>query len=68
MKWFLGVLVLLAAALILESGLLAYSMYVLLGLLVISRLMSRGGLEGLSIRREELPSTTAEIGDKVRSR
>ncbi len=34
MKWFLAVLLILLAALILESGLLAYSMYVLLGLLV----------------------------------
>ena len=63
MKWFLGVLLLLAAALVLESGLLAYAMYVLLGLLIISRLLARGGLEGLGARRDDLPSTTAEIGD-----
>lgn len=65
MKWFFGVLLLLGAALILESGLLAYAMYVLLGLLVVSRLLARGGLEGLSAHRADLPSSTAEIGDQV---
>jgi uncharacterized protein (DUF58 family) len=65
MKWFLGVLLLLAAALVLESGLLAYAMYVLLGLLIVSRLLARGGLAGLGAHRDELPSATAEIGDQI---
>ena len=37
MRWFLGILVILLAALLLESGLLAYAAYVLVGLLLVSR-------------------------------
>ena len=44
MKWFLGAALLLLAALMLGSGLLAYAMYVLLGLLVLSRLLARNWL------------------------
>jgi uncharacterized protein (DUF58 family) len=51
MKWFLGVLLLLLAALLLESGLLAYAMYVLLGLLLVSRWLARGWIGGLSASR-----------------
>jgi uncharacterized repeat protein (TIGR01451 family) len=64
MKWFVGVALLLMAALFLESGLLAYAMYVMVGLLVISRLMARSWSEGLSASRE-CNRDTAEIGDKV---
>jgi uncharacterized protein (DUF58 family) len=74
-KWFLAVLLILLAALILESGLLAYSMYVLLGLLVVSRVMARNWIGKLTATRtcrligrdgDEGPSgLTAEIGDKV---
>jgi len=55
---------LLLAALILESGLLAYAMYVLAGLLIVSRLMVRSWNEGLSATRS-CDRETAEIGDKV---
>ena len=41
MKWFLGALALLLTALILQSGLLAYSMYVLLAVLILSRVLAR---------------------------
>jgi uncharacterized protein (DUF58 family) len=51
MKWFLGVALILLAALLLESGLLAYAMYVLLGLLVISRWLARNWIGGLSATR-----------------
>src|SRR5262245_41953848 len=64
MKWFFAVALLLAAALILESGLLAYATYALAGLLIVSRLMVRSWNEGLSARRACDPET-AEIGDKV---
>jgi hypothetical protein len=40
MKWFIGVLLLLLAAVILESGLLAYAMCALLALLVVSRFLA----------------------------
>jgi uncharacterized repeat protein (TIGR01451 family) len=64
MKWFVGVALLLMAALILESGQLAYAMYVLAGLLVVSRLMARSWSEGLSASRV-CKRDVAEIGDKI---
>ena len=64
MKWFLGALVLLLAALVLESGLLAYAMYVLLGLLVLSRVLARNWIQHVSASRE-CDRITAEIGDSV---
>jgi hypothetical protein len=55
---------LLLAAIFLESSLLAYATYVLLGVLVVSRLLARSWIANLSAsRRCEI--TTAEIGDKV---
>ena len=51
MRWFVGALVVLLAALFLESGLLAYSMYVLLGLLLLTRWLARAGVESLSATR-----------------
>ncbi len=51
MKWFLGVALMLLAALLLESGLLAYATYVLFGLLVVSRWLARNWIGGLSATR-----------------
>jgi uncharacterized protein (DUF58 family) len=51
MKWFLGILLMLLAALLLESGLLAYATYVLLGLLLISRWLARDWIGHLSATR-----------------
>ncbi len=51
MRWFLGVLLVLAAALVLESGLLAYSTYVLLGLLLLTRWLARSWIGNLSATR-----------------
>jgi uncharacterized protein (DUF58 family) len=74
MRWFIGATLLLIAALLLESGLLAYAMYVLLGMLLVSRFLARSWVNHLSaIRRIALASDperppgdlTAEIGDKV---
>jgi uncharacterized protein (DUF58 family) len=64
MKWFFGVLLLLLAALVLESGLLAYATYILLGLLLITRVLSRTWMNGLSARRE-CKRLTAEVGEEV---
>jgi uncharacterized protein (DUF58 family) len=64
MKWFLGAALLLLAALFLESGLLAYAMYVLLGLLVLSRLLARNWIQHVSASRH-CDCITAEVGDSV---
>jgi uncharacterized protein (DUF58 family) len=74
MKWFIGATLLLLAALVLESGLLAYAMYVLLGMLLVSRWLARSWIGNLSATRRvafkdnvERPpgDLSAEIGDKV---
>ena len=64
MRWFVGVLLLLAAALLLESSLLAYAMYVLLGLLLLSRWLARSWIGGLSATRT-CKQLTADIGARV---
>jgi uncharacterized repeat protein (TIGR01451 family) len=51
MKWFLGILLLLFAALVLESGLLAFATYTLLGLLLVSRFLARNWIVNLRARR-----------------
>jgi len=63
-KWFIGALLLLLAALILESGLLAYAMYVLLALLVLSRFLAHSWIGHLSAKRH-CKQTTAEVGETV---
>jgi uncharacterized repeat protein (TIGR01451 family) len=64
MKWFIGALLLLLAALILESGLLAYAMYVLLALLVLSRFLAHSWIGHLTANRH-CKQTTAEVGETV---
>jgi len=64
MKWFFGAAVLLLTALLLESGLLAYAMYVLLAVLIISRALARVWIEGISASRK-CAQQTAEIGESV---
>ena len=64
MKWYIGAGLVLLAALLLESGLLAYAMYVLFGVLVVSRLLARswiGRLEAVRTCSRE----TGEVGDKA---
>src|ERR1700731_2689212 len=77
MKWFLGVLLMLLAALLIESGLLAYAAYVLLGLLLVSRALARNWAGQLAVTRtcrlvgrddDEAAGPaglTAEVGDRV---
>src|SRR6266851_7317805 len=62
MKWFLGAILLLAAALVLQSGLLAYAMYVLLAVMVISRVLARNWLANVRATRTR-DRLTAEIGE-----
>lgn len=64
MKWYVGAILLLLAALILESGLLAYAMYVLLALLVGSRLLARTWAAGLEAERV-CDRDSAEVGEAV---
>jgi uncharacterized protein (DUF58 family) len=64
MKWFLGALLLLLAALLLESGLLAYAMYVLLVLLIVSRILARSWISNLTATRE-CNRVTAEVGETI---
>jgi uncharacterized protein (DUF58 family) len=63
-KWYIGAGLLLVAALLLDSGLLAYSMYVLLGVLVVSRLLARSWIGNVTATRY-CEITTAEVGDLV---
>ncbi len=51
MRWFIVALVILLAALLIESGLLAYSMYVLLSLLVLSRFLARSWVGNMTAER-----------------
>ncbi len=64
MKWFLGVLLLLLAALVLKSGLLAYATYVLLATLIVSRLLARSWIGNLTAERS-CDRSTAEIDDRA---
>src|SRR5690348_15826126 len=64
MKWCWGVLLMLLAALLLESSLLAYAMYVLLGLLLLSRWLARAWIGGLTAT-PSCNRLTAENGERV---
>lgn len=64
MKWFASVLLILFVALVLEAGLLAYAMYVLLALLLTSRFVARYWINHLSAERA-CQRLTAEVGETV---
>lgn len=64
MKWFLGTALLLLAAFLLQSSLLAYAMYVLLSLILLSRVLARVWVGHLAATRT-CTHRTAEIGDKI---
>lgn len=64
MKWFLGLLLLLLASLALESGLLAYAAYVLLGLLLVSRFLARSWIGNLNASRD-CQRLSLEIGQTL---
>lgn len=64
MKWFIGAVLVLAAALALQSGLLAYAMYVLLGLLLLSRVLTRTWINNLTASRI-CDRQEAEVGESV---
>lgn len=64
MKWFLGALLLLAVAMVLNLGLLAYAMYALLGALLVSRVVTRIWAESLAASRQ-CNRLSANIGESV---
>lgn len=64
MKWFFGALALLAIAMVLNLGLWAYAMYALLGVLLVSRLLTRVWSESLHASRE-CNRLSANVGDSV---
>lgn len=64
MKWFVGALILLCLALVFRLGLVAYAMYALLIVMVVSRLLSENWIRNLSAIREINRSMVSQ-GDKV---
>ena len=63
MRWFLALLLILAAAWAIDSGLLAYAAYVLLGVLLLTRIITRNGLNVVTAERECGP-TEVEVGEQ----
>lgn len=64
MRWIAGAGLLLAVSLLLGWGLLAYAMYALLAVMLVSWLMTRAWTENLSAMRE-CSRGTAQVGDTV---
>jgi len=62
MKWFLGALALLLVGYIFQLGLLVYSMYVLLAVLLVSRYLARQWVENIRVERE-CNRQTMQIGE-----
>jgi len=63
-KWFAGALVLLLVSLVFNLGLLAYAMYVLLAVMMVSRWISRTWCDSLAAKRE-CNTLTAEVGQTI---
>jgi uncharacterized repeat protein (TIGR01451 family) len=64
MIWWAGVILLLVVAIVFDLGLLAYAMYALLAVMLVSRFLTRRWAESLSAKRE-CNRTSAEIGESV---
>jgi len=64
MKWVLGTAALLLLALVFRLGLLAYAMYALVGVMLVSRVMARQWVENLDAQRE-CNRFSVNIGQKV---
>jgi len=63
-KWFLGAVLLLVVALVFRVGLVAYAMYTLLGVMLLSRFLARTWSEHLTARRE-CNRLSANVGETV---
>ncbi len=64
MRWYAGAILILLVALALGLGLLAYAMYVLLAVLILSRLLARTWAENLAASRE-CNRFSANVGETV---
>lgn len=64
MKWFLGIALLLLVAIALDLSLLAYAMYALLAVMLVSRYLTRRWADSLSATRE-CNRLSAEVGETV---
>jgi len=64
MKWVVGSLLILLLALAFDLGLLAYSMYALLGIMAVSHVLSRSWAESLVASRR-CNTLKANVGDRV---
>ncbi len=64
MRWSFGAGIMLLIALVLESGLLAYAMYVLLAIMILSRVLTRTWTANLTASRK-CQKLIAEVGDKI---
>src|SRR5437868_1364225 len=64
MKWFAGAILLLVIALLFGLDLLAYAMYVLLAVMLVSRFLTRTWAESLAASRE-CNRLRAEVGEAV---
>ena len=64
MRWLLGAIALLIIGIVFQLGLLVYAMYVLLGVMLVSRYLAREWVERITAERE-CSRLTAQIGDKV---
>jgi uncharacterized protein (DUF58 family) len=64
MRWYLGAILLLAIALAFGLSLLAYAMYALLGVMLVSRAISRAWITNLAAARE-CNRLTANIGERI---
>ena len=64
MRWLLGAIVLLVVGIVFQLGLLVYAMYVLIGVLLVSRFLAREWIENVSATRE-CSGLTAQIGEKI---
>src|ERR1017187_1280887 len=65
MKWIIGIAVLLLMGLVFHLNLLVFAMYVLGGVLVLGRFLSRTWTENLVARRAAV-AEVCEIGDSIR--
>src|SRR5437764_7531537 len=64
MKWIAGALLVLVIAILFGFDLLAYAMYVLLAVLLVSRFLTRNWAESLAATRD-CNKTAAEVGENV---
>lgn len=64
MNWLVGAVLILILALIFDLGLLAYAMYALLGVLLVSRYLTRVWAESLNATRQ-CNRLTADVGETV---